>query len=391
MPSAPDPAFGTWNAVDSGQTAQYVYNALGQRVQATVGGTVTGYLFNSAGQRVSEWNGTLELKGKYYWGARPVAYYAGGATHFEQQDWLGTERMRTTYNGTVEGTFTSLPFGDGQATSGADTDANHYAQLDHDWETGTDHAQFRQYSEAQGRWLSPDSYSGSYNMSNPQSFNRYIYAGNNPLAAVDPTGEYLVDCSWDICRSDATVDGAPETVFTGLGSYMLAACPNNVCSGFSSSGQYGQFYAFAGGTQGYYAPGDLSDGINEVDGHLLTNDQYNAYVQAVYSDQIDDQKRALAQHMADASGGQICYEEAYNNLKLEGGYLNGGNYNFATTYGPDDINCSSTRCDGGIHFPGSGLVHLDTANPYGGVGGLFEHFFVDVFLGNVYYNVIPRP
>jgi RHS repeat-associated protein len=69
-----------------------------------------------------------------------------------------------------------------------DWDAYHYAQLDYDDETNTDHAQFRQYSNTQGRWLSPDPYRGSYKWRNPQSFNRYAYAGNNPLGFVDTTG-----------------------------------------------------------------------------------------------------------------------------------------------------------------------------------------------------------
>ncbi len=200
-------AEGHITAVDGGQTATYVYNALNQRVQATVGGTVTNYVYNAAGQRVSEWNGATnaQIKGKYYWGAKPVAYYANGAVHFEHQDWLGTERMRTTYNGGVEGSFSSLPFGDGQTTTGADTDANHYAQLDHDARTDTDYAQFRQYSNAQGRWLSPDPYSGSYELQKPQSFNRYVYAGNNPLEGVDPTGLQL--CSITSCGWNKTGDG----------------------------------------------------------------------------------------------------------------------------------------------------------------------------------------
>ncbi len=183
-------AEGNITAVDGGSTATYVYNALNQRVRATVGSAITEYVFNAAGQRVSEWNGAThaQIDGKYYWGAKPVAYYAGGAAHFEHQDWLGTERIRTTYNGSVEGSYQSLPFGDGQATTGADTDANHFAQLDLDAESGTAHAQQRQDSNAQGRWLSPDPYSGSYKMRNPQSFNRYAYALNNPLAATDPSG-----------------------------------------------------------------------------------------------------------------------------------------------------------------------------------------------------------
>jgi len=139
-----------------------------------------------------EWNGAstyAQLKGKYYWGAQPVAYYIpGGAVQFEHQDWLGTERMRTTYNGGVQGSFTSLPFGDSQPPLSDTADANHYATLDHDTESDTDHAQFRQYSNIQGHWLSPDPYGGSYDISNPQSFNRYASTGNSPLANVDPSG-----------------------------------------------------------------------------------------------------------------------------------------------------------------------------------------------------------
>ena len=94
----------------------------------------------------------------------------------------------------MEGTFTSLPFGDGLTTaSGTDTDAYHFATVDHDYETDTEHAQFRQYSSAQGRFLSPDPYGGSYDPSNPQSFNRYVYVMNNPLGAADPSGLVLCD------------------------------------------------------------------------------------------------------------------------------------------------------------------------------------------------------
>ena len=194
-------------------TATYVYDALNHRVRTTIGsGAPTEFVFNAAGQRVSEWNASThaQLKGHYYWGGKPVAFYASGAAHFQHQDWLGTERMRTTYSGGVEGSFTSLPFGDGLATvSGSDTDANHYATLDHDYESDTEHAQFRQYSSAQGRWLSPDPYSGSYDFSNPQSFDRYVYVMNNPLGLSDPSGK---ECVWD----DGSYDAADEDPYDNL-------------------------------------------------------------------------------------------------------------------------------------------------------------------------------
>jgi len=164
-------------------------------VRTVVGSTITDFTFNAAGQRVSTWNGTTgaQIQGQYYWGSKPVAFYKNSATHFQHQDWLGTERLRTTYNGAVEGSFTSLPFGDAQTPSGSDLDQYHYAQLDYDSETTTSHAQFRQYNNTQGRWMASDPYSGSYDPFNPQSMNRYSYVLNNPLAFVDPFG--LQGCS----------------------------------------------------------------------------------------------------------------------------------------------------------------------------------------------------
>ena len=156
-------------------------------MQTVVGGTVTEFLFNASGQRASVWNGTTHavLRGQYYWGSKSVAYYANSSIHFQHQDWLGTERKHTAYNGIDEETLTSLPFGDLQTASGSDND---YAMLSYDSETGTDHAQFRQYSGTQGRWMSPDPYSGSYDFNNPQSFNRYAYVLNNPLSFLDVSG-----------------------------------------------------------------------------------------------------------------------------------------------------------------------------------------------------------
>jgi RHS repeat-associated protein len=117
--------------------------------------------------------------------------------------------LRTTYNDGVEGSFTSLPFGDGLATvSGSDTDANHYATLDHDNESDTEHAEFRQSSSAQGHWLAPDPYIGSYDPSNPQSMNRYVYALNNPLSYYDPLGlDYGFDCGDNCVGVVGTDDG----------------------------------------------------------------------------------------------------------------------------------------------------------------------------------------
>ena len=157
-------AEGNITAVDGGATAQYVDNAFNQRVRTVVGSAATEFVFNVAGKRVSSWNGTTRgwEQGQYYWGGsgRPVAFYENGVTHFQHQDWLGTEQgfgPRTmapwkALSHPCPSVMHKPP------ASGSDLDPYHFGSLDSDAETGTDHAQFRQYSSTQGRWLSPDPY-----------------------------------------------------------------------------------------------------------------------------------------------------------------------------------------------------------------------------------------
>ncbi len=122
-----------------------------------------------------------------------IAYRGqNGQTFSEHQDYLGTERLRSNYQGQTAASELTLAFGDGYQQSvsyaWADQDNHQFAGQDYDSESNTTHAQFRQYSATQGRWMSPDPSSGTYNLSNPQSFNRYVYASNNPLRLLDPSG-----------------------------------------------------------------------------------------------------------------------------------------------------------------------------------------------------------
>ena len=100
--------------------------------------------------------------------------------------------MRTSFGTGPGASFSSLPWGDGYTANilltGGGQDNEHFAGLEHDAESDTEHAQFRNYASAQGRWLAPDSSLGSYDLINPQSMNRYAYVLNNPLSLIDPSG-----------------------------------------------------------------------------------------------------------------------------------------------------------------------------------------------------------
>jgi RHS repeat-associated protein len=173
-------------------TAQYVYDALNRRVRVQTGAGTVEYSFDPFGRRVSTWNGGAGIQGQIYWSYGQLAY-RDTTTYFDHRDLFGTERVRTDPTGAVVSSYSSLPWGDGYVPNETDPGGTaqvneHYALLEHDAESGTDHAQFRQYSNIQGRWMSPDPYDGSYRPWNPQSFNRYTYGMNRPLSSTDPTG-----------------------------------------------------------------------------------------------------------------------------------------------------------------------------------------------------------
>ncbi|MGC1294338.1 MAG: RHS repeat-associated core domain-containing protein, partial [Alloacidobacterium sp.] len=197
--------------VDNGSTAVYVYDALNRRVSTQTTSGTTEYIFDYAGRRISSWlaSNNFGIEGRIYWDGMPIVFHSwNNYIFFQHQDWLGTERVRTDYAGAIADTDVSMPFGDffGETFSEAyaNQDNNHFAGLERDTESGTEHAQFRQYSELNGNWMSPDPYDGSYDFSNPQSFNRYSYVMNNPLSFTDPSGK-------DPCPPDDPCPAPPSS------------------------------------------------------------------------------------------------------------------------------------------------------------------------------------
>ena len=59
-------------------------------------------------------------------------------------------------------------------------------------ETGLDYFGARYFSGAQGRFTSPDPEGASASLFDPQRWNAYSYAVNNPYKYVDPDGEVLL-------------------------------------------------------------------------------------------------------------------------------------------------------------------------------------------------------
>ena len=114
-------------------------------------------------------------------------------------DHLGSLAVQTDNSGKVTGANVFLPFG--QLVSSTTNDSFQFTGLEQDTENGSDHGWYRNYSTAPSRWLRPDPYNGSYDLTNPQSFNRYSYVGNNPLRFTDPSGLHIVGYCKPGCSS----------------------------------------------------------------------------------------------------------------------------------------------------------------------------------------------
>ena len=222
----------------------YTYDAE-NRVKAAAGVT---YGYDGDGIRVKKSNGTLywplsetNLTGTIineyiFFGGEMVARRDGSANVFYvYADQLGSTRKITNAQGVVCYDADFTPYGQELVKTGGCPINYKYAGYERDAETGNDYASARYYNPRLGRFLQPDSFSGS--VGNPQSENLYAYVNNNPLNFVDPTGHGCEDDGErdsQYCDSGddngGSVDGAGSSaVFATGGAAPAVHCGVLLC------------------------------------------------------------------------------------------------------------------------------------------------------------------
>jgi RHS repeat-associated protein len=181
--------------VDGGTTASYVYDHENRRIKSTIGSTVTHYAWEGI-QVLSEHdannNGAVKVDYIYADGrllAREVT--GAGETQFLLRDLLSIRLVLGYNRGTgayaVRGRQGHLPFGEELGTSGTN-DKHNFTSYERNSEINSDNAINRQYLQSLGRFNRVDPYNGSYEGSDPQTFNRYTYVQNDPVNLFDPLG-----------------------------------------------------------------------------------------------------------------------------------------------------------------------------------------------------------
>jgi RHS repeat-associated protein len=177
------------------------YDGDGLRVQKTESNQNTYYLRSSVlgGQvtaEVSKDTGTVQFKRGYvYLGGQLLAMQDGAVVWVHSEPVTKGQRLTDTA-GQVVSTVEVDPFG-GETLRmvNSSRQPHKYTTYERD-ANGGDEAMFRRYEGRWQRFAQPDPFDGSYDLSDPQSFNRYAYVQNDPVNFVDPSGleqNYLCD------------------------------------------------------------------------------------------------------------------------------------------------------------------------------------------------------
>ncbi len=161
------------------------------RVAKTESGVTTYYLRSTllGGQVVSEINSSGVLqRGYVYLGGQMLAIQQSNQVSWVHQDPVTKSQRVTNSSGTVTSTIDLDPWGgETSRSSNAAFQPHKYTTYERD-ANGGDEAMMRRFTGKWHRFDQPDPYDGSYDLTNPQSFNRYAYTQNDPVNFVDPAG-----------------------------------------------------------------------------------------------------------------------------------------------------------------------------------------------------------
>lgn len=184
-------------ATSGGVTTTYVYSGLGERVKKSNTQVTRYFAYDDAGHLLGEYDGSGDLIQETVWfGDIPVATLrpngSGGVdVYYVHADHLNTPRRVTRpADNVVVWEWLSTPFGKIDADQDPDGDQVafeyrlRFPGQQFDEETGLNYNYFRDYDPSLGRYMQSDPIGLNGGL------NTYGYVYQNPLAYIDPTGEF---------------------------------------------------------------------------------------------------------------------------------------------------------------------------------------------------------
>ncbi len=173
--------------LNSAGEVTYVYDGDGLRVKKSS----TPLYWRGLGGSVLEetdLSGNLQNEYIYFAGQKIARRSASGSVYYSFVDELGSIRAITDNLGNRCYDADFQPYGVEVTYTNTCPQNYKFTGFERDPESGLDYAFGRYYDSVVGRFMNPDPYRASMDVSNPQSLDRYSYVFNNPLTYTDPAG-----------------------------------------------------------------------------------------------------------------------------------------------------------------------------------------------------------
>jgi RHS repeat-associated protein len=157
------------------------------------------YLYGPGGQLLSALEGSVGYTDYVYFGGRLLFTLNQGSMG---PGYTKVTRIFGDRLGSTRGTYTTDPYYPlswttrnyypfGEEIGSTANNEYKFASTYRDSSTGLDYAVNRYHASGMGRFLTPDYYTRSASADSPQTFNRYNYAGNDPVNMTDPDGLFV--------------------------------------------------------------------------------------------------------------------------------------------------------------------------------------------------------
>jgi RHS repeat-associated protein len=170
------------SVVINGDSFDYAYNGLGDRLEQTINGVSENYTLGLA-QGLTQVLAVEDTQ--YLYGLGRIGQTGAGGTQYHLGDALGSVRQVSAAGLTVNFAQSYRPYGDPLQFVGQDPTSFGFTG---EWtdDTGLMHLRARYYNPTVGRFFQEDTWKGDENK--PISYNFYSYASDNPANLTDPSG-----------------------------------------------------------------------------------------------------------------------------------------------------------------------------------------------------------
>lgn len=169
------------------------YDGDGVRTRQTVAGEETRFLLDKNrdyAQVLEEYTPSNIIKASYVYGHDLISQSRDTERSFYHVDGLGSTRALTDINGLLTDAYAYETFGEMTEQFGNTQNSYLFAGEQRDLHLGLDYLRARYLDVNNGRFYGRDLFKGFY--INPITLNKYVYANQNPVNIIDPSGKFGV-------------------------------------------------------------------------------------------------------------------------------------------------------------------------------------------------------